>query len=56
MCTGVMFTNSVAVATDLVYIVRHLLGLPPVPPSFRSGGSPIPPDEEIVVRVDALRP
>jgi hypothetical protein len=32
----------VDVATDVVYIARHLLGLSPVPPSFRTQDPTIP--------------
>jgi hypothetical protein len=44
------------VATDVVYIARHLLGLPPVPPSFRVLDPNIPPDPEIEARVGTLCP
>lgn len=42
------------VATDLVYVFRQLLGLPPVPTSFRMLGASIPPDDEIAARINAL--
>ncbi|TMB57628.1 MAG: hypothetical protein E6J56_04225 [Deltaproteobacteria bacterium] len=41
------------VATDVVYIARRLLGLTPVPPSFRVIDPAIPPDVTIAARVDA---
>src|SRR5262249_43992342 len=40
--------------TDLTYVGRRLLALPPVPPSFRALDPGIPPDEEIAARVDAI--
>jgi hypothetical protein len=46
----------VEVATDIVYIARHMLGLPPVPPSFRSLDPTIPPDATIAANIDALCP
>jgi hypothetical protein len=47
--------NGVAdVATDVVYIARHLLGLVPVPPSFRTLDPTIPPDAIIATNVDAI--
>lgn len=45
-----------SVATDLVYIARRLLGLPPVPASFRVSDPNIPSDATISARVDALCP
>ena len=42
--------------TDLVYIARRRLGLPPVPSSFRTGGPPIPDDATIAANVDAAIP
>jgi hypothetical protein len=42
------------VATDIVYITRRLLGLVPVPPSFRVLDPNIPPDAQIAARIDAL--
>jgi hypothetical protein len=47
---------SVAVATDITYIARHLLGLPPVPASFRTLDPSISSDQVIVPRIDALCP
>lgn len=44
------------VATDVVYIARHLLGLGPVPSSFRPQDPPIPTDEVISANVTALCP
>jgi hypothetical protein len=44
------------VATDIVYIVRHLLGLVPVPPDFRALDPTIRPDAEIAAAIDALCP
>lgn len=43
-------------STDIVYITRRLLGLTPVPPSFRILDPTIPPDDVIAQRVDALCP
>ena len=37
----------------MVYIARHLLGLTPVPASFRTIDPTIPPDSVIVGRIDA---
>jgi hypothetical protein len=48
--------GSVDVATDVVYIARHLLGLTPVPPSFRVVDPTIPPDAAIAGKIDALCP
>jgi hypothetical protein len=49
--------NGVAdVGTDIVYIARHLLGLPPVPASFRQGDPNIPSDAVIAANIDALCP
>jgi hypothetical protein len=44
----------VDVATDMVYIARHVLGLPPVPQSFRDDDPTIPPDAEIAGRIELL--
>ncbi len=44
----------VSVATDIVYIERHLLGLLPVPSSFRLVSPAIPPDSTIAASIDAL--
>lgn len=41
-------------ATDIVYIARRLLGLPPVPPSFRTLDPTILPDGTIAAAIDAL--
>lgn len=46
----------VDVATDVVYIARHLLGLTPVPPSFRGADPTIPVDSVITDAIDALCP
>jgi hypothetical protein len=46
----------VDVATDVVYIARHLLGLTPVPPSFRASDPTIPSDAVIASNIDALCP
>lgn len=47
--------NSVAdAATDIVYVARHLLGLPPVPQSFRDLDPSIPPDAEIIQQIEPL--
>ena len=42
------------VATDIVYIARHLLDVPAVPASFRAINPSIPPDSVISANVDAL--
>lgn len=42
--------------TDVVYIARHLLGLVPVPPSFRQREPGIPDDQTIAAGVEAARP
>jgi kumamolisin len=44
------------VSTDVVYIARRLLGLTPVPPSFRALDATIPPDTTIAARIDTARP
>lgn len=44
----------VDVATDVVYIVRHLLLLTPVPPSFRIAVPTIPQDAVIAGQIDSL--
>lgn len=44
------------VATDVVYVARHLLSLPPVPASFRALDPTIPPDGTIAANIDALCP
>jgi hypothetical protein len=46
----------VDVATDIVYIARRLLRLPPVPASFRALDPTLPPDSVIAATVDALCP
>ncbi len=43
-------------ATDIVYIARVLLGLPPVPPSFRALDPSIPSDMVITGNINALCP
>lgn len=43
-------------ATDIVYIARHLMGLPPVPASFRVLDPRIPTDAVIAANIDALCP
>jgi hypothetical protein len=48
--------GAVDVATDVVYIARHLLGLPPVPASFRVLDPNISPDATIAANIDALCP
>ena len=48
--------GTVDVATDVVYIARHLLGLTPVPPDFRILDPTIPPDATIATKIDALCP
>lgn len=49
-------SGAIDVPTDVVYVARHLLGLPPVPPAFRTVDPTIPSDAEIGARVDALCP
>jgi hypothetical protein len=49
-------SGKVDVATDIVYITRHLLGLPAVPASFRALDPSIPPDATIAANVDTLCP
>ena len=44
--------GQIDVATDVVYIARHLLGLVPVPPSFRPLDPNIPPDSVIANNID----
>jgi RHS repeat-associated protein len=46
----------VDVATDIVYIARRLLGLTPVPPSFRGLDPGIPSDDDVTARIDVLCP
>ena len=47
-CTyDVDHNGAVQVSTDVVYLARHLLGLIPVPPSFRAQNPNIAPDAEI---------
>jgi hypothetical protein len=46
----------VDVATDIVYIARHLLGLRAVPPSFRALDPSIPSDATVAANADALCP
>jgi hypothetical protein len=48
--------GQVDVATDIVYIARYLLGLAPVPASFRILDPAIPPDPTIAAHVDAMCP
>jgi hypothetical protein len=48
--------GQVDVATDIVYIARHLLGLPSVSSSFRALDPTIPPDSVITASIDALCP
>lgn len=48
--------GSVEVATDVVYMARRLLVLPPVPASFRALDPTIPADAAIALRIDALCP
>jgi hypothetical protein len=47
---------TVDVATDIIYIARYMLGLPPVPPSFRVLDPTIPADAVIAANIDALSP
>jgi len=44
------------VATDVVYVARHLLGLMPVPPDFRGLDPTIPSDAGIAAATDAIHP
>lgn len=44
----------VDVATDVVYVTRHLLALPPVPPSFRALDPSIPSDAAIAAAIAPL--
>ncbi len=46
--------DEVSVASDLVYIARYLLGLPPVPASFRELDPSIVPNGVIAGRIGAL--
>jgi hypothetical protein len=46
--------GSVDVATDVVYMARSLLGLAPVPRSFRPQNPAIPPDEIIAANVASV--
>jgi hypothetical protein len=46
----------VDVATDIVYVARQLLGMVPVPSSFRASDPTIPPDATIAARINALCP
>jgi len=46
----------VDVATDIVYVARRLLGLPPVPSSFRAIDPTIPSDAVIGASIDGLCP
>jgi len=48
--------GTIDVATDVVYIARHLLGLTPVPPDFRVLDPTIPPDAAVAANIDALCP
>jgi hypothetical protein len=48
--------GSVAASTDLVYIVRTLVGLAPVPESFRQSDPFILPDAVVAANVAALCP
>lgn len=41
-------------STDAVYLSRSLLGLPPVPATFRQADPRIPPDEDIAARAGGL--
>lgn len=45
----------VETSTDVVYVARHLFGLPPVPPSFRQAQPGIPSDATIAARIEATR-
>jgi hypothetical protein len=46
-------TGAANTGTDVVYIARHLLGLAPVPPGFRTASPSIPTDPVIAGRIDA---
>lgn len=54
MLLDVDVNETVQMATDIIYIARDLLDLPPVPVSFRVLDPAIPPDEEIEARIQAL--
>jgi hypothetical protein len=45
----------VETSTDVVYVARHLFGLPPVPPSFRQMQPGIPSDATVAARIQATR-
>lgn len=44
----------ISVSTDLVYIFRRLLGLTPVPQSFRDDDPTIPSDVDVAAQADLL--
>jgi hypothetical protein len=46
--------GTAAVASDVVYLARHLLNLTPVPPGFRQEDPSIPDDATIIAAIDAL--
>jgi hypothetical protein len=46
--------GATGVATDMTYIRRHLLGLIPVPTSFRDLDPLIPPDSEVIENIAAI--
>ena len=48
-----MMSPNVDVATDLIYIARHLLSLDPVPPSFRDLDPNIPSDTIVATNCTA---
>ncbi len=56
MALDVDANGDVAVSTDIVYITRRLLHLPPVPESFRVLDPNIASDAFIAANVDALCP
>lgn len=53
-CLNVDGTGSAEVATDVTYIARHMLGLPPVPASFRAQDPSIASDVSIAAAIDAI--
>lgn len=52
--TDVDGSGGASVATDMVYINRRMLGLSPVPASFRQADPSIPDDVVIAAKIDAI--
>ncbi len=48
--------GQIDVTTDIVYVARHLFGLPAAPASFRVLDPNLPPDATLAARIDALCP